>query len=90
MAASSKDGLTWRKRGLALDLGPVGSQDEFSAFNARVLRESDDLYRMWYSADGKGAKGVRNICYAEVLFEDGVPRVVKGGLSRGLKDSSAK
>ncbi len=83
MAASSDDGVNWRKRGLALDLGSEGSQDEFSAFNARVVRESDDLYRMYYSADGKGAKGIRKICYAEVIFEEGIPRVIKGGLTPG-------
>ena len=52
--AISSDGRTWTKvrgkiaNGAVLDLGPTGSFDAACAYQPSVVKERDDLYRMWY------------------------------------------
>jgi hypothetical protein len=52
--AVSADGRTWTKvrgkgtTGAVLDLGPAGSFDAACAYQPSVVKERDDLYRMWY------------------------------------------
>jgi hypothetical protein len=54
--ATSTDGLHWTKvrgktvTGAVLDLGPEGSFDAACAYQPSVVKERDDLYRMWYRA----------------------------------------
>ncbi len=50
MYANSSDGLTWAKHGVVLDLGPIGSLDEFHAYHPAVLKTGE--YEMWYAAQG--------------------------------------
>jgi predicted GH43/DUF377 family glycosyl hydrolase len=54
--AVSADARTWTKvrgkisNGSVLDLGPPGSIDRACAYQPTVVKERDDLYRMWYRA----------------------------------------
>jgi hypothetical protein len=54
--AVSADARTWTKvpgkigNGAILDLGPPGSIDRACAYQPSVVKERDDLYRMWYRA----------------------------------------
>jgi hypothetical protein len=54
--ATSSDGRTWTKvagkgaGGAVLDLGPPGSLDAACAYQPTVVKERDQLYRMWYRA----------------------------------------
>jgi len=78
--AVSTDARTWTKvpgklaRGAILDLGPAGSFDVACAYQPSVVKERDQLYRMWYrgcqapGAFGGPSRGV--IGYAE--SNDGV------------------
>ncbi len=45
--ATSADGVSWTKRGVALDLGPPGSGDAYHAYAAWLLKEGGG-YHMWY------------------------------------------
>jgi predicted GH43/DUF377 family glycosyl hydrolase/DNA-binding MarR family transcriptional regulator len=47
--AESTDGREWAKKGLALDIGDPSEPDDMHVSGAAVIKESDDLYRMWYS-----------------------------------------
>jgi len=96
--AVSSDARTWTKvpgktvTGAVLDLGPPGSLDAACAYQPSVVKERDDLYRMWYRAcDAPGTFGGPSggsIGYAE--SNDGVtwvkiPQPGPGGaaLARG-------
>ena len=54
--ATSTDARNWTKvrgktdSGAVLDLGPPGSFDAACAYQPSVVKERDDLYRMWYRA----------------------------------------
>lgn len=48
LAATSGDGTNWTKLGVAIDLGPVGSQDAESAVFPRVVFAGGQ-YMMWYT-----------------------------------------
>ncbi len=54
--AVSSDGRTWTKvpgkltGGAVLDLGPAGSFDAACAYQPSVVKERENLYRMWYRA----------------------------------------
>lgn len=48
LLATSTDGFTWSKQGLALDIGPPSSQDSFGVSRATILKEGDG-YHMWYT-----------------------------------------
>lgn len=54
--ATSTDARTWTKKpgkqayGSILDLGPPGSIDAACAYQPSVVKENDQLYRMWYRA----------------------------------------
>lgn len=41
---------SWQKKGVVLDLGGPGDPDEVYAYYPWVLRGTDGVYRMWYSA----------------------------------------
>jgi len=59
--ATSPDGLSWTRQGLALDLGPPGAMDDSSVFAPFVLREGS-TYKMWYT----GGDGSNNrVMYVE-------------------------
>jgi len=47
--ATSPDGLTWTRYGLAIDLGPTGSYDDFYTWAPFALKDGG-VYKMWYSA----------------------------------------
>jgi len=62
--AVSTDGRHWTKQpgklagGAILDLGPPGSFDVACAYEPSVVKESDQLYRMWYrGCQAPGAHG---------------------------------
>jgi hypothetical protein len=73
--ATSTDGVHFTKQvgkqhgGSILDIGPAGSLDAACAYQPTVVKESDQLYRMWYRACavpgpfGGPSKGT--IAYAE-------------------------
>ncbi len=73
--AVSSDARTWTKvrgkgaTGAILDLGPAGALDAACAYQPSVVKERDDLYRMWYrgcSAPGPfGGPSGGTIGYAE-------------------------
>ena len=73
--AVSSDGRTWTKvrgkiaNGAVLDLGPPGAFDAACAYQPSVVKEREDLYRMWYrgcSAPGRfGGPSGGTIGYAE-------------------------
>jgi hypothetical protein len=73
--AVSSDGRTWTKvrgklaNGAVLDLGPPGSFDAACAYQPSVVKEREDLWRMWYrgcSAPGAfGGPSGGTIGYAE-------------------------
>ncbi len=46
--ATSPDGIAWTKKGLVLDLGPAGSQEDFYVYDPYILKEGS-TYRMWYT-----------------------------------------
>jgi len=48
LAATSSDGATWTKLGVAIDLGPAGSQDAYYAVLPRVVFVGGQ-YMMWYT-----------------------------------------
>ena len=48
--ATSTDGVTWKRRGMALDAGPEGSWDTVSVGRPAVIYE-DGIFKMWY--DGR-------------------------------------
>jgi hypothetical protein len=52
--ATSKDGLAWTKRGLALDVGGPGAADELGARNPVVIRRRGRL-ELWYQGVSRGA-----------------------------------
>jgi hypothetical protein len=78
--AVSSDARTWTKvrgkgaTGAVLDLGPEGSLDAACAYQPSVVKERDDLYRMWYRACAApgpfGGPSRGTIAYAE--SNDGV------------------
>jgi hypothetical protein len=78
--ATSTDARTWTKvpgkqtGGSVLDLGPTGSFDVACAYQPSVVKENNQLYRMWYrgcSAPGPfGGPSLGTIGYAE--SNDGV------------------
>jgi hypothetical protein len=73
--AVSSDARSWTKvpgtlaNGAVLDIGPVGSLDRACAYQPSVVKERDQLWRMWYrgceapGAFGGPSRGV--IAYAE-------------------------
>lgn len=58
--AVSDDGTTWRKEGLAVDVGPPGSWDSFKVGRPSAIFEAG-LFKMWY--DGNDGKA-RHVGYA--------------------------
>ncbi len=94
--AVSSDGRTWTKvrgkgvTGAVLDLGPTGSFDAACAYQPSVVKEREDLYRMWYRgcavpASNGGPSG-GTIGYAE--SHDGItwvtiPQPGPGGAALG-------
>lgn len=73
--ATSTDARTWTKvigkqsGGSVLDLGPAGAFDFACAYQPSVVKESDQLYRMWYrgcqQASPFGGPSMGVIGYAE-------------------------
>ena len=64
--ATSPDGLSWTRQGLAIDLGPSGALDDYQVTTPFVLKDGLN-YRMWYT----GSDGSRNrVMYVE--SDDGV------------------
>jgi predicted GH43/DUF377 family glycosyl hydrolase len=47
-AATSPDGMTWTKRGVVLDLGPLYAQDSVALVYPHVLY-ANDTFHMWYT-----------------------------------------
>jgi hypothetical protein len=50
MHAISSDGVSWEKRGIALDIGPPGAYDSRHVYISSVMIEPDGTYVMYYSA----------------------------------------
>ncbi len=70
-SATSPDGLTWTRQGLAIDIGSPGSLDSYFAYSPYVM--IDGMYRMWYAGfDGTNTR----ILYAN--SSDGVTWVKQG------------
>ena len=73
--ATSTDARTWTKvvgkqnGGSILDLGATGSFDAFCAYQPTVVKESSNLYRMWYrgcqSSGNPNGPSLGSIGYAE-------------------------
>ena len=95
--AVSTDARTWKKvrgtgpNGAILDLGPPGSMDVACAYQPSVVKESPNLYRMWYrgcAAPGPfGGPSRGTIGYAE--SSDGItwtkiPQPGPNGAALGL------
>jgi hypothetical protein len=53
--ATSSDGLSWTRRGLAVDVGPPGSTDGTHVLLQSVLHLPGMPYQMWYSGRGEFA-----------------------------------
>lgn len=100
--AVSGDGRTWTKvrgktaTGAVLDLGAPGAFDAACAYQPSVVKERDDLYRMWYrgcEAPGPfGGPSKGTIGYAE--SNDGVtwvkiPQPGPGGAALGAGPAGA-
>jgi uncharacterized repeat protein (TIGR01451 family) len=64
-SASSTDGLTWQKRGMALDLG--GSYSTDSVLYPYVSLGSDGIYHMWYAGQAGGKQSIMH-----AISSDGV------------------
>jgi hypothetical protein len=45
---TSRDGTVWSKGSLSLDIGSHGLEDSTQACTPYVIKESDNLYKMWY------------------------------------------
>jgi hypothetical protein len=59
MYATSPNGLSWTKHGVAVDLGPPGAPDDQYTKDAAVLRTGPSTYRMWYTAQSSAVYGWR-------------------------------
>jgi hypothetical protein len=57
-AASSPDGVTWAKEGVAFDLGDNGSGDALALRNPVVVRRGG-AYELWYQGEGETAPRFR-------------------------------
>lgn len=53
MAAESKDGRTWTKAGVVLDIGAEDEWDHFGVGSPHILRMDDGTSRMYYTGQGK-------------------------------------
>lgn len=53
--ATSFDSFSWVKLGVVLDLGPPGSYDDVTLENPKVLKESENYYRLWYRGNDGSA-----------------------------------
>ena len=56
--ATSSDGITWTKRGLALDIGGANTSDELGVAGPVVIRRKN-RYELWYQGQGKSAPNYR-------------------------------
>jgi hypothetical protein len=56
--ATSSDGVTWAKQGLALDIGGANTSDELGVANPVVIRRKN-RYELWYQGQGKSAPNYR-------------------------------
>lgn len=54
MVATSRDGKTWEKQGLAFDVGSPGSWDSEGVGSPHVIRMDDGTERMYYTGQGEG------------------------------------
>jgi predicted GH43/DUF377 family glycosyl hydrolase len=74
--ANSTDGTNWTKKGMVLDIGTGSDLDNTHVTSATVIKENDNLYRMWYSGHD-GVVGYR-IFYA---ISDNETNWIKQGLA---------
>jgi len=65
--ATSSDGMTWTKQGLALDIG--GAYDTGQAYGSTTIKNGTG-YHLWYTGVVPGAPNDYTICYAS--SSDGV------------------
>ena len=64
--ATSTDGITWDKHGIALDYGYKGDGDSWHTYSSSVIKDGN-TYKMWYSGyDGRNTR----ILYA--TSDDGI------------------
>jgi len=70
MQAESRDGKTWKKLGVVLDVGEEGSWDHGGVSSAHVIRLDDGSERMYYT--GQAADGSTKIGAARISAEKGV------------------
>jgi len=65
MAAESKDGLEWKKLGVAFDIGEDGAWDSAGVGSAHVLRLDDGTLRMYYTGQGKNGNTAIGVAKCE-------------------------
>ncbi|UCD13690.1 MAG: hypothetical protein JSW60_09055, partial [Thermoplasmatales archaeon] len=56
--ATSTNGMDWLKQGMVLNIGNPGDWDDTHITDAAVIKENDNLYRMWYNGHD-GSSGYR-------------------------------
>jgi hypothetical protein len=62
--ATSNDGLSWISDGLALDIGPPGSLEDYGVLAPSVIFARDGTYQMYYSGGWAGDASKVRIFYA--------------------------
>jgi predicted GH43/DUF377 family glycosyl hydrolase len=60
--ATSPDGVTWTKRGMALDIG--GTYESMDVYGATVVKNGTRYY-MWYTGSVSGSPNLYRICHAD-------------------------
>jgi predicted GH43/DUF377 family glycosyl hydrolase/DNA-binding MarR family transcriptional regulator len=83
--ATSNDGISWTKQGLVLDISDPGELDDMHVSGASVIKESNSVYKMWYS--GHHVNERYRIFYATSL--NGI-EWTKQGLAIDLGDQGDK
>ena len=70
--ATSPDGITWTKHGVAVDNG--GVYDNIDAYSPTVIKNADGTYDMWYAGRSNGS----HFCILHATSPDGITWTKKG------------
>ncbi len=67
--ATSQDGITWQKQGLALDYG--NAYEQYGVLTPYVMIDDDGIYHMWYTGIGSYG-GYRGYIHRAISYDDGL------------------
>ncbi len=67
--ATSSDGMTWQKQGLALDYGNAYEQN--GVYFPNVMVDDNNIYHMWYTGIGYNG-GYRAYIHKAISYDDGI------------------